>query len=77
MTDIICKDFPQIPISFDYEDINNQYYKGINFKIYMEKNSEKYEIGDGGFVDWLTQMLGSKKERCLISGIGLDRLLLF
>lgn len=33
-------------------------------------------IGDGGFVDWTQKLLGNKKERCLISGIGLDRLLM-
>jgi hypothetical protein len=42
----------------------------------MEKDNERIEVGDGGFVDWTQQMTGTKKERCLISGIGLDRLLI-
>ncbi|ULQ59264.1 hypothetical protein K7I13_12305 [Brucepastera parasyntrophica] len=77
MTEAVQTMFPDTPLSFDYDDIDNKYYQGINFKIYMETGKEKIEIGDGGFVDWMYQMLGSKKERCLISGIGLDRLLLF
>ena len=64
-----------MPISFDLENEDNNYYKGINFQIYMEKENERIEIGDGGFVDWMQKMLNNKKERCLISGIGLDRLL--
>lgn len=68
---------PDIPVSMAPADEENHYYKGLNFKIYMEKNSDKIEIGDGGYVDWISQMTGNKKERCLISGLGLDRLLLF
>ena len=33
------------------------------------------EIGDGGFVDWLSRMTGIRKRRCLISGVGLERLM--
>ncbi|MCP1224062.1 hypothetical protein [Sebaldella sp. S0638] len=77
MTDDIRSMFPDTPLSFDYDDIDNKYYQGINFKIYMVTEDDKIEIGDGGFVDWMGQMLGSKKERCLISGIGLDRFLMF
>lgn len=77
MTEVVQTAFPDTPLSFDYDDVDNKYYKGINFQIYMETEHEKMMIGDGGFVDWIHQMLGSKKERCLISGIGLDRFLLF
>lgn len=77
MTGAVQSMFPDTPISFNFDDMDNKYYQGINFKIYIETENEKIEIGDGGFVDWFNKMLGSKKERCLISGIGLDRLLLF
>ncbi len=77
MSEAVYAMFPDTPLSFDHDDIDNKYYQGVNFKIYMETADEKIEIGDGGFVDWIQQMLGSRKERCLISGIGLDRLLLF
>ena len=77
MTEAVRTMFPDTPLSFDFNDMDNKYYQGINFKIMMETADWPMEIGDGGFVDWMQQMLGSKKERCLISGIGLDRLLLF
>lgn len=54
---------------------NNHYYRGLNFKIYMQKEGERIEIADGGFVDWISKMTGDKKDRCLISGLGLERLL--
>jgi hypothetical protein len=44
--------------------------------MFMETEHEKVEIGDGGFVDWIARMLSNSKARCLISGIGIDRMLL-
>jgi hypothetical protein len=32
------------------------------------------EVGDGGFTDWTARLLGNGKERLLISGYGVDRL---
>lgn len=75
MYSFIKEMFPDTPISVDLNSENNNYYKGINFKIYMQKDNEQIEIGDGGFVDWISKMTGSKKNRCLISGLGLERLL--
>lgn len=66
---------PNAEPSIDNDGIGNGYYQGVNFKLYAEKGSKKFEIGDGGFVDWIHRMLGSKKERCLISCVALDRLL--
>lgn len=50
------------------EESDNRYYQGINFKISVNEVS----VVDGGFVDWTQQLLGSKKERLLISGTGMD-----
>lgn len=55
--------------------MENQYYKGLQFTIKTVIEDEEYTIGDGGFVDWTQKMLGTKKERLIISAIGLDRLL--
>lgn len=76
MIEVIQTIFPDTTLSLDSSDANNKYYQGINFKLFMERNGEILEIGDGGFVDWTYQMLGSKKERCLISCVALDRLLM-
>lgn len=54
----------------------NQYYKGFQFTIKTVINGDVHFIGDGGLVDWTQKMIGNKKERLLISAIGLDRLLL-
>ena len=77
MAELIKSEFPETPLSFDLEHEDNNYYKGINYNIIMERDGKKIEIGDGGFVDWIQKMTNNKRERCLISGIGLDRLLLF
>jgi hypothetical protein len=76
MADLIKSELPNVPLLFDLEHEDNNYYKGISYSIDMEKDGNKIEIGDGGFVDWIQRMTTNKKERCLISGIGLDRLLL-
>ncbi|MCL1803748.1 MAG: hypothetical protein FWG30_08960 [Eubacteriaceae bacterium] len=55
---------------------DNNYYLGINYKIYMENGASRYVAVDGGFVDWTQRLANNKKERCLISGMGIDRLLL-
>ncbi|MEU7864173.1 hypothetical protein [Nonomuraea sp. NPDC049141] len=46
------------------------YYSGLCFKIY----ADGVEVGDGGFVDWTARLLGNRKERLLISALGVDRL---
>ncbi len=51
---------------------DNRYYKGLQFKILIGINGSEYEIADGGFVDWSQKLLGNKKERMLISGMGVD-----
>ncbi len=34
------------------------------------------EVGDGGFTDWAARLTASTKERLLISGVGIDRVLM-
>lgn len=50
------------------------YYQGLCFKTHATFGGEALEIGDGGVVDWTQQLVGSEKERCFISGLGLDRM---
>ncbi|WP_434440784.1 hypothetical protein [Lentzea sp. E54] len=45
------------------------YYQGLCFKVFRDG----VEIGDGGFVDWTQRLTGNRKERLLISGVGVDR----
>ncbi|MFC6331976.1 hypothetical protein ACFP56_05020 [Paenibacillus septentrionalis] len=64
-----------VVISIGSPQKENQYYQGLQFTIKTVIGDEEYYIGDGGFVNWTQKMLGTKKERLLISAIGLDRLL--
>ena len=54
---------------------DNLYYKGLQFKIHISINNEEIEITDGGFIDWSQQILNNKKERMILSGFGIQRLL--
>jgi hypothetical protein len=47
------------------------YYTGLCFKVHTGAG----EVGDGGFTDWTASLLGNRKERLLISGYGVDRLI--
>lgn len=64
-----------------------EYYRGLQFKIVIPKpvgsarpghavakSTEEIEIADGGFTDWTQRLSGNRKERLLISGMGLELL---
>ena len=40
----------------------------------MRFGDDRFDVTDGGFVDWTQRLVGSGNERLMISGIGLDRL---
>jgi hypothetical protein len=52
------------------------YYTGLCFKVHVAFGGPELEVGDGGFTDWTARLLGSRKERLLISGYGIDRIAL-
>jgi hypothetical protein len=62
--DVVRGSFPSDPSR------QTGYYQGLCYKVYLHGE----EIGDGGFVDWTQRLLGNRKERLLISGVGVDRL---
>ena len=49
------------------------YYTELCFKIYAGDTDRPSEVGDGGFVDWSRQLTGSRRERLLITGLGVER----
>jgi hypothetical protein len=64
-------ELPQASIIEDpSRESGHGYYTGLCFKVHAECG----EIGDGGFTDWTARLLGNRKERQLISGYGIDRL---
>ena len=42
----------------------------------VERDGTEVELGDGGLVDWTRSLVGSDKERLMISGLSLERLAL-
>ncbi|WP_284639386.1 hypothetical protein [Paenibacillus silviterrae] len=66
---------PLIKVMESAETNENAYYRGLQFTVIITVNGQENVIGDGGYVDWSQKLLGSKKERMLISAIGLERLL--
>ena len=53
-------------------DLENKYYQAVQFKLFSRINNEEINIADGGLVDWTQKMIGNKKQRLLISGVGLE-----
>ncbi|HTK96623.1 MAG TPA: hypothetical protein VL379_01260 [Pseudomonadales bacterium] len=52
------------------------YYRDFCFKLHAAFGGGALETSDGGIVDWTQRLVGSAKERCFISGMGLDRVAL-
>jgi hypothetical protein len=45
------------------------------FKVFVTTaNGDRLEVADGGLVDWTQQLVQSRKERMMISGLGVERL---
>lgn len=65
----------EVNIVEDMGRMDNKYYKGIQFKIYIDLKGNEAEAADGGFVDWSQKLLENKKERMMISAIGTAPLL--
>jgi hypothetical protein len=59
--------WPQRPQAGDY-------YPNVCCKVSAAHGEELIEIGDGGFVTWTQDLVGSRKERLMISGLSLERL---
>lgn len=52
------------------------YYRTVRFQISArDPQGRELLLVDGGFTDWTQRLLGSRKERLLISGLGSERLL--
>lgn len=59
----------------DQERVSGRgYYADFCFHIYAANQSGEWlELADGGSVDWTQKLLSNTKERCVISGIGAER----
>ena len=51
------------------------YYQHLQFKIVIPgPGGQEIDIADGGYTDWTQRLSGNRKERFLISGLGLELL---
>lgn len=67
---------PEWPLDIHRSAASDQnYYEFLQFKIVINlPDGAEIEIADGGFTDWTRQLSRSRKERFLISGLGLELL---
>lgn len=54
------------------EEPGTGYYHTFQFKIFLKKSGQEVDLADGGMVDWTQKLLANRKQRLLISGIGLE-----
>jgi hypothetical protein len=78
-SEIVAKLGPRFPeASFSVTDDREgarTYYPTLSLIITAaDVDGEVSPIGDGGVVDWTAKLLSDRKERCVISGLGTERL---
>jgi hypothetical protein len=74
----LCARFPEASCHLDPSRASGRgYYQDLCFKIHAaNREGSEIEIGDGGMTDWTQKLISDRKERLLISGLGVDRLCL-
>ncbi|MDJ0786359.1 MAG: hypothetical protein QNK05_06095 [Myxococcota bacterium] len=74
--DVLESRHPNLRVELDpSRESGRSYYVTLCFKHRTRLgDAPEFEAGDGGFTDWTARMLSNRKERCLILGIGLERL---
>lgn len=66
---------PEVSFEIDSERTSGRgYYETAAFQIFAkDRKGDEYFLVDGGFTNWTQQLLGNRKERFLISGMGSER----
>ena len=66
------KEFPDADFRVNQERLEGLgYYCSFALRVSMQApDGQRYPLADGGFTNWTARLLGNKKERLLISGIG-------
>jgi hypothetical protein len=72
----LAAEFPDVRIALDDERVRAlDYYTSACLAVSIETlDGQEIELADGGFTTWTQQLLGNRKERLMISGIGLERI---
>jgi len=71
---VLREEVKDVRIEREEVPVENSYYVGVQFKLYIGWRGQEWEIADGGFVDWTQKLVGNRKERMLICGFGLELL---
>jgi hypothetical protein len=54
----------------------SDYYEGFQLKSYAQFGENTFELADCGLVSWAAELKGNRHLNCLISGVGLERILI-
>lgn len=71
----LAAEFPTAELGHDPQRTSGRgYYTGLCFHIYArDAGGRERELVDGGFTTWTQILLSDRRERCLISAIGSER----
>lgn len=68
-------EFEKVACAIDAQRTSGRgYYLDLCFHIYVVISGQRWELVDGGVVNWTQKYLSNTKERLIISGIGSERL---
>ncbi|HZT65555.1 MAG TPA: hypothetical protein VFA11_07180 [Acidimicrobiales bacterium] len=70
--------FPGVRVRMDPERVSGRgYYLDACYKLFaVDADGDRVELGDGGCTVWTRRLLSDDKERLVIGGLGVDRLLM-
>lgn len=69
------REFPQARFVVDGERRQGRsYYAGLAISIELELAGNTWNLADGGCADWTQRLLNDRKERLMVSGIALERI---
>ena len=76
VVDPLAEEFPRVQIALDdNRDRALEYYDAACLDLSIETTSgAQVGLADGGFTSWTQDLLENRKERLMISGIGLERI---
>jgi hypothetical protein len=72
----LAREFPEVTFAIDRERQRGRgYYGGLCLAIDASNaRGTRVNLADGGFTDWTQRLLANRRERLLVSGMGLDLL---
>lgn len=67
--------WPDVPVEIDGARVAaSGYYGGLCFGVWIQREHDRFPLGDGGFTDWVAKLTSSRKERCFVGAVGVEAL---